>query len=330
MRRFLFASILALAGFAAGPPPLRAQSPDFAADVRAWQAHDTRLLSLAWRLARSNAPFCRDNQRSIGLMLTDYHRFADPARAAAAVGVESGVAVEAVASGSPAEAAGLRAGDAVLAIGGSAVGSIGGSPPARLPRGKYWHDLLHDRIDAELARTGSVTLRVVAPVQPPREVTVSGQSVCRGRFALISRGTAAMSEGYVIRIAVQLLVDHPDDNEAATMLAHELAHNIFGHVAENNAKGRNYLTVRRNEREADRLAPWLMANAGFDPGAAPRFMAAWGPRRSGGITRSQSHDHWRDRLAMLAEEASAAGAASAARPAQPLDWRRELQRIQRD
>ncbi len=323
MRRFLISATLVAAGFAGAVSPISAQSVDLAADVRAWQAHDARLLDLSWRLARANAPFCRDTQNSIGIMLTDFHRFEEPALASAAVSVSSGVAIEAVASGSPAEAAGLRAGDTLLAIGGAAIGA----PPARLPKGKFFHDLLHDRLDAELARRGAVTLRVAQRGQAPRDVTVPGQSVCRGRFTLISRGTAAMSEGYVIRIAVQLLVDHPDDNEAATMLAHELAHNIFGHVAENNAKGRNYLTVRRNEREADRLAPWLMANARFDPGAAPRFMAAWGPRRSGGITRSQSHDHWRDRLAMLTEEANAA---RASRPGQPVDWRRELPRIQRD
>lgn len=321
------AAVLLLAAIlpaSAGAQPAAGASP-YTADVRAWQAHDARLMAISWRLARANAPFCRDRQKAVGLMLTDFHRFREPARVAAALGIASGVAVEAVAPGSPAEAAGLRAGDTVLAIGGAAV-----APPGALPKGRYLHDLLHDRIDADLARAGTVSLRVAAPGQSPRAVTLSGEEACRARFTLISSGTAAMSEGYVIRIAAQLMADHPDDNEAATMLAHELAHNIFGHVAENNASGRNYLTVRRNEREADRLAPWLMANAGYDPAAAPRFMAAWGPRRSGGITRSQSHDHWRDRLAALSQEAAAVAVARARQGGQPLDWRTQLARIQRD
>lgn len=320
MRRAALAALLVLAA------PARAQSHGYAADVRAWQAHDARLMSLSWRLARANAPFCRQVQSAIGLMLTDFHRFSDPAAASAASGVPGGVAIEAVAAGSPAEAAGLRAGDAVLAIAGAGIGS----PPARLPKDRYWHDLLHDRIDAELARAGTVTLRISRPGTGPRDVAITGERVCRARFALISSGTAAMSEGYVIRIAAQLMSDHPDDNEAATMLAHELAHNALDHVAQNNAAKRNYLTVRRNEREADRLAPWLMVNAGFDPMAAPRFMAGWGPRRSGGITRSQSHDHWRDRHAALSEEAATVSAARARQSGQLLDWRRELPRIQRD
>jgi hypothetical protein len=326
MRRFLLAAGLATAGMGAAIPLAHAQSGDLLANVRAWQAHDARLLSLSWRLARANATFCRDTQFSIGLMLTDFHRFKEPARASAAAGVSSAVAIEAVASGSPAEAAGLRAGDTLLGIGSAGIGA----PPARLPKGKFFHDLLHDRIDADLARAASVRLRVARPGQSPHEVTVAGQSVCRGRFALISSGTAAMSEGYVIRIAVQLMAEHSDDSEAATMLAHELAHNILGHVAENNAKGRNYLTVRRNEREADRLAPWLMANAGFDPAAAPRFIAAWGPRHSGGITRSQSHDSWQTRAGALTQEVNTVLAARAARPGQPLDWRLRLPAIQTD
>ncbi len=322
MRRFLFIASLALTGISSAS----AQTGDIAADVHAWQAHDARLLSLGWRLARANAAFCATSQNAIGLMLTDFHRFREPARAAAAIGVSSGVGIEAVASGSPAEVAGLRAGDTLLGIGGAGIGAA----PARLPTGKFFHDELHDRIDADLARTGSVTLRLSRSGQAPRDITVTGQNVCRGRFTLISSGTAAMSEGYVIRIAVQLLAEHADDSEAATMLAHELAHNIFGHVAENNAKGRNYLTVRRNEREADRLAPWLMANAGFDPAAAPRFMAAWGPRHGGGITRSQSHDGWQARAAALAQEVSAVAAARTARPGQQLDWRIRLPAIQTD
>ena len=294
--------------------------------MRAWQAHDARLLTLSWRLARANAPWCSNVQSAIGLMLTDFHRFRQPAQVSAALGISSGIAIEAVAAGSPAEAAGLRAGESVLAIGGAALPAPGGP----LPKGKFLEDILHDRIDAELASSGAVTLRLARPGEAPRDLRLPGQPACRGRFTLISSGTAAMSEGYVIRIAAQLMSEHPDDNEAATMLAHELAHNIFGHVAENNAKGRNYLTVRRNEREADRLAPWLMANAGFDPAAAPRFIASWGPRHGGGITRSQSHDTWQDRSAALAQEVRAIAAARAVRPGQALDWRSQLPRIQRD
>jgi predicted Zn-dependent protease len=118
---------------------------------------------------------------------------------------------------------------------------------------------------------------------------------------------------------VQLLAEARSDDEAATMIAHELAHNILGHWQRNVAAGRTYVAVRRNEREADRMAPWLMANAGFDPAAAPRFFAQWGPRHSGGMTRSPSHDSWQDRVAAITAELPTL---AAARPGGQLaDWR---------
>lgn len=300
--------------------PAQADPQGYARDVRSWQAHDARLVAIGWRLARANAQFCAQRQSAIGLMLTDFRRFAAPADVSAALGIASGVALEAVATGSPAEAAGLRAGDALLAIGGAAVPA----PSAPLPKGKRLADVMHDRLDSELASRGSVTLQVAAAGGAPRSVIIAGVPVCRARFALLSTGTAAMSEGYEIKIAVQLMVESPSDDEAATILAHELAHNALNHVAANNAAGRNYLTVRRHEREADRLAPWLMANAGYDPAAAPRFIAAWGPRHGGGITRSQSHDDWHERAADMSGQLPLITQLRSNQPGQLLDWRKRF------
>ena len=318
MARRWLAVLAALAGAhaACGAHAAPVQS-DYASDVRSWQAHDARLLSIGWRLARANAAFCARRQPAIGLMLTDFHRFEKPAGVSAALGIASGVALEAIAAGSPAEAAGLRAGETLIGVDGAAVSAPGG----KLPRGQRLAELMLDQIDAALERNGTVTLRVAAPAQSPRDVAMAGVQVCRARFALLSTGAAAMSEGYQLKVAVKLLVEHPSDDEAATIIAHELAHNALDHVAENNAAHRTYPTVRRNEREADRLAPWLMANAGFDPAAAPRFIAAWGPRHGGGITRSSSHDGWRDRVEDMAGELPVIARERAGREGQPLDWR---------
>jgi hypothetical protein len=326
MGRVILAGIAMLAAACPAIAENPSRPDNYLADVRAWQAHDARLMALAWRLTRANAPFCANTQPSIGLMLTDFHRFARPADVSAALGISTGIAIEAVAPASPAATAGLRAGETLLAINSVPVSAT----VSGLPKGRYPHDLVHDRIDAELSRSGAVTLRLGRAGEMARDVRLVGQAACRARFTLISSGSAAMSEGYVIRIAAPLMAEHPKDDEAATMLAHELAHNILGHVAENNAKGRNYLTVRRNEREADRLAPWLMANAGFDPAAAPRFIASWGPRHGGGITRSQSHDGWQDRAEAMTEELAAISTARAGHAAGPLDWRARLPAIQRD
>ncbi len=311
MLRGLLSLALLLTPLAASAAPAPSEFPRI---MRDWQAHDTRLLSIGWRLALANAPLCRTTQSAIGLMLTDVRDFAEPALARAGLGIAGDIAVEAVAAGSPAEAAGLRAGEAVLAIGGAA-------PPAAGKREGVRLDALHDRIDAALAGQGRVTLTVAAPGGAARAVTLAGRPVCPSRFSLLRWGKTAMADGLKVQIAVQLLAEHPADEEAATMIAHELAHNILGHPQANRAARSNYIVMRRNEREADRLAPWLMANAGFDPAAAPRFMATWGKRHSGGIARAPTHDSWQDRVAGIAAELPLIAAQQGGQAEARADWR---------
>ncbi len=294
-------------------PP--ATTADYAAAIGAWQAHDARLLSIGWRLARANAPLCRRTQSAIGLMLRDIRSDARPNLARAVLGIAGNLAVQAVAIGSPAAAAGLRGGDEVLAIDGAADTFAGGGSGDSLVA-------LHARIDAMLASQGSLNFTLSRQGGPARTVTIAGETACRSRFVLQRWGQAAQADGTTVRIAVRLLAETAADDEAAAMVAHELAHNILGHRLRINAQGRNYLTVRRGEREADRLAPWLMANAGYDPAAAPRFIAAWGKRHDPGITRAPTHDSYRDRMTAIAGELTLIAAARTAHsPPSILDWR---------
>lgn len=317
----------ALAGLIGSGPASAREAVDYASAIPIWQAYEARLLSIGWRLARANAALCQHSPSAIGLMLADVHQFKDPDRARAALGISGDVIVEAVAAGSPAQAAGLRAGTQVLAIGGQAVSGLA---EAKANDGAST-DALHDRIDSRLAASGRVTLRIAAPGQPPRDVTVVGERACRARFAMLKAGTTAGTRGFIIEIAVQLLAETPSDDEAATMLAHELAHNIFGHWQHTVATGRNnYVAIRRSEREADRMAPWLMANADYDPAAAPRFFAAWGQRHSGGITRAPTHDGWQDRVEAVNAELPGLAAARRTAIGPLIDWRMRFPARQAD
>ena len=66
--------------------------------------------------------------------------------------------------------------------------------------------------------------------------------------------------------------------------------------------GRQQKTVRLTEREADRLMPWLLVNAGFEPSAASAFMETWGPRHGGWIFRKRTHDGWDERRDFIEAE----------------------------
>ena len=221
--RWLALGSAAFAVLLAPAPAMSGEAVDYASAIPVWQAHEARLLSIGWRLARANAALCQRSPSAIGLMLGHVRQFKDPDRARAALGTIGDVIVEAVAAGSPAQAAGLRASVQVLAIGGRAVTTLA-EPQAR---GDAAADGLHDQIDSQLAASGRVTLRVAARGEAPRDVTVVGEPACRARFAMLKAGTTAGTRGYIIEIAVQLLAETPSDDEAATMVAHELAHNIF-------------------------------------------------------------------------------------------------------
>ncbi|MEM8723912.1 MAG: hypothetical protein AAGE86_00175 [Pseudomonadota bacterium] len=93
-----------------------------------------------------------------------------------------------------------------------------------------------------------------------------------------------------------------DEEIFAGAVAHELAHNLLGHRKWLEANGEGRRNVRRIEREADRLMPWLMANAGYDPEAAYRFMTTWGPKHDGGLFRARTHDGWDERAEFIAAE----------------------------
>jgi predicted Zn-dependent protease len=66
--------------------------------------------------------------------------------------------------------------------------------------------------------------------------------------------------------------------------------------------GANVKYFRETELRADLLSVYLLANAGYPPRASIAFWRSFGPSKAGGIFRSRSHPHWRDRVATLERE----------------------------
>lgn len=304
-----------LAGLAlllAAPAPAQAQGGDVGAALKTLMAEDARLQSIGWGLAQANAPFCADAPPGIGLMLLDAANFRDPPAIRAALGLSGDIAVGAVAANSPAGRAGLRAGEAVLAIDGEpmdALASAAPGDPLRLAG-------LHQRIEQALAARGAITLTLA-----DRAITLIGEAACASRFELALSGRRAVAEGSRVVIGRDALNANPQDAEAAVIVAHELAHNVLRHRVRLEAGGRLTAEVRRTEREADRLAVWLMANAGHDPHAALRLAEGWLRAGDKGLFRAPTHDGWQARRDLMAREAEAVAQARAARPQGPLDWR---------
>lgn len=304
---------IAVAGFVAAAlvlttaPPAIAD-PDIASRAQAFHAMaalDHRAQTVGWRLARGNARFCSRAVPTIGLLLQDSQSWEDPEAARAAFATDTDITVGAVADDSPAARAGLAAGQAVLAIDHRAMADL----PAAAAGDYRRLASLHDRMETALARDGTLAIRITERGEA-RSLTVPGELACAGRFELVSEGTSAEADGQRVLVSARMAATMADEDQFAFVVAHELAHNLLEHPQMLKERGRIWGRVRHTEREADRLAVWLMANAGYDSAGAERFMRGWARSRDAGFL-DPTHDAWDERLDGIAEERALIAASTA-------------------
>lgn len=254
------------------------------------QARDRQLFATGWRLASANAPFCAAAAPALGFAVLDAGGFGDPDAVRRQLGLSGDLAVGAVAPGSPAAAAGVTAGDTLLALNGAALAE-------RHPRAKpEWQRLIDvtGALDAAAA-AGPVTLTLARAETGERTVTLNGVPACPSRFEVLDNGGRAAAEGTRVIFGRDFPGFAYPEAEFAAAVAHEFAHNLLRHRTLLDTRGRSLGNVRATEREADRLMPWLLANAGYDPAAATQFMERWGPRHGGGLFRKRTHEGWDER-----------------------------------
>lgn len=301
MRRAL--TLLAAALLADPDAALPSQPADeAAAELAGWQAKEARLFGIGWRLVTGNAPFCADAAPALGLLLHDTGSYAEPERVRAALGLRGPLGVQAVAAGSPAEGAGLKVNDTLVSANGTAVSTI--PLDAERPWGRLAR--IHAVIDESLRQDGRAALRWRSSSGEETMLDVHGTPACPSRFELLSGDDQVVADGTRVLLGQEFAgFTYPDDLLAAA-IAHELAHNLLGHRARLDRIGRSQRNVRATEREADRMMPWLLANAGYPPQAAADFMRRWGPSSTGGqlggLLRARSHDGWDERIELIEGE----------------------------
>lgn len=291
-----------LAAFAAlaGPPAVAAADDPGPVPIVAFQQLDARLFVTGWKLARANAPFCAHPVPAIGLQLHDAAAYGDPSAVRRELRLAGDIGVQAVAPGSPAELAGLAANDTLLAI--DALDIVGAFPPAK----PSWMRgvAINEALEAALA-AGPVALTWARPTGAKAGATLTGVPACATRFELLDGSQGPAADGTRVVVGVGFDGFLWPDEELAAALAHELAHNILGHRATFDRIGRKRKLVRLSERDADRLMPWLLRNAGYDPRAAVRFMTRWGKRYDAGLLRQRTHDGWDERVENIEAEIAA-------------------------
>lgn len=288
----------ALAALLLAAAPAIAQGIDLSAERAAigrYQDADQRLQDAGWRLAAANAPFCPRVVASIGLQLQDVQSYGNPRVARAALGLARDFAVQTAARGSPADLSGAFTRNREVV-------ALERFDPNDWPPGPAmdWQRLAlaHDHVEAMLTEHGGIAVTFA----DGETVRLRPAEVCTTRFELMGEGTRAVADGARVVMGIASPNFALAEPEFAGAVAHELAHNVLGHDAWLDRNGRSARHVRRVEREADRLIPWLLANAGYDPGAAVRFMRQWGRANDNRLMLRRTHDGWDERAALIAAE----------------------------
>lgn len=261
---------------------------------------DLRLLAIAERIQVANVPLCDRRSPALGAALQSQDQFppdGDP-------GFEAPVAFAALLPDSPLAQAGLAPGTGLVAIDGQAVARQPGLEDMPL------RDSAHAMLSGHPA--GPLLLTVLHGGEQ-RVVRLETVSQCRALVeVLVGDGRAARSDGRVIQIGLDLMRRASDD-EIAAIFAHELAHSVLRHRDRLSAAGASKGLAaefghdrRLNaeaEIEADRLSVHLLANAGYDPQAAPAlWRGALGQQLDAGLFRSRIYASPEERARALQRE----------------------------
>lgn len=299
------AALLPLAALALAPAPVTAEpetqrgiAPELAnerAAIASFQALDRRLQDIGWKLVRANAPFCERTVAASGLQLQDIASYGSPAIARSALGLQRDFAVQTAAAGSPAALSGAFATNREIAL-------LGDEDPNAWPADERldWRRLIraHDHLDETLGREGEITVTFANG----QSAQLKPVPACATRFELAGDGDRAVADGQRVVIGVGFAGFAMDEEMLAAAIAHELAHNLLGHRMRLDREGRSKRLIRATEREADRLMPWLLANAGYDPGAAARFLRDFRPESGALLFIPGTHDRWKSRVAIVEQE----------------------------
>lgn len=284
---------LASAQFVSATPP----------DTAAYQKlakQDLRLATVGYRLALANAPFCERKSRNPGWVLHDLVQYADPKTAQAAFNSRAPVAVSAIVLGGPADLSGIEVGDGILAINGKQLSELASaSSKNKSERLEKVQNLLEEALDSK----GDVEI-VLATTNGKTLIRISPPMICASRFWVDTETKLdAGADGVSVRVTEGLMaLTGGDDAQLAAAVAHEMAHNLLGHRQRLARSGKSNGQILATEIEADRLSIWLMANAGYDPAAALRFMERYGRKTGLGIFSAGTHLRWKNRQRVMQEE----------------------------
>jgi beta-barrel assembly-enhancing protease len=253
------------------------------------QAEDARVAAISWRMQTANVALCPEKAKISGLSLhaLSQYRAAQRLAASAQFGLTNHIGISAVAPGSAAARAGLQAGDTLLVIDGQPTPDVapdmGYAPVAQSEA----------MLEAALAKSAMI-VEIQRPTGTEERIELTGDPGCASRVQIVA-GSAinAQADGRYVQLNAKMLEFVASDDELATIIGHELAHNILRHRALKTPS-------KQAEYAADRLGVWLMARAGYDVEAVVPFWTRFEKRTNAGIFADGTHPSSKKRLAAVA------------------------------
>jgi hypothetical protein len=270
---------------------------------------DLRVARVAYRLSVANRELCRNFLApQLGFVVHGLEQYdpADREEAARAFALGPNPGVMAVVEGSPAETAGLRAGDQLLFVNGRDLGSgdldAGAAPTRALV------ERARQILAEEMAR-GAAILRI-SRAGIARDLQVAAEPGCPALVELVpGEDVNAWADGARIVVSSGLLARCATDDDLALVIGHELAHNLLRHGRKPSRAAEDALLLpllpgggpigsSEREEEADRLAVRLSGAAAYDLGQAEAFLSGL-LKAEAGDAAIATHPQPARRLALL-------------------------------
>ncbi|MFA6112699.1 MAG: hypothetical protein WC729_01875 [Sphingomonas sp.] len=302
MSRSRFRLLLVIAATITGAAHASDHAPSAANDLLTLQRLDQRVVDTGYRLTRAATPFCGERMMLSGVLLHSIEEYGPESREDARVTfrLDDALAVLAVAHGSPAETAGLRVGDAILAVYDREVPApaTGQSATARV-------ELIARTIERSAAATLDFTIRRGGARQ--RIAFLPEQGCVTHFWVRPSSRLTAEADGHDVEVTSGYVERAANDAALAIVLAHELAHNILAHRQRlarlgmhrgvGRYFGRSARLSREAELEADRLSVPIIGCAGYSLDDALAFRERlWRDPLADALLRAPDHPAARQRL----------------------------------
>lgn len=291
--------------------------------LEAFLERQLRLERVGYPILEAALPHCPEKRRyTTGAWFWNKAAFPDDLKEAAAMkyGVTGLVQVGPVREGSPAAVAGLKLGDVPVKV-----------DDWEVPTGPDAFETFVEHLDERLKTPGPMTFQVRRG-GVPMEVTVTPKPICDYRL-VVERNDAknAYADGERIVVYQGMMEFLKTDEELATVIAHEAAHNVMGHIdakktnaviggvfglvldiaaaaAGVNSQGEfTKLGAQVGagtysvefEQEADYVGLYLMANAGYDERQAPNLWRKMAIQNPKAIEHRTSHPTTPERFVAL-------------------------------